>query len=121
MVEYIAMAKASLAWVAWRRGNEIEAEMLAEQSLQLWHGMDDPYGFDWMALWPLIAITLGRKDMVRAIGFVRGLLDEKQHPMPDELSAPIRAALAEWQNRCSSGAASHVAAGVKLATELNYL
>jgi class 3 adenylate cyclase/tetratricopeptide (TPR) repeat protein len=121
MIEYIAMAKASLAWVAWRRGNDVDAEMLAEQALQLWHGMDDPYGFDWMALWPLIAITLSRKDMVRAIGFVRGLLDESQHPMADELSAPMRAALAEWRNDCSSGAASHIAAGIKLATELNYL
>jgi hypothetical protein len=59
--------------------------------------------------------------MIRAIGFVRGLLDENQHPMPDELSTPIRAALAEWRNGSSSAAASHVAAGVKLATDLNYL
>jgi hypothetical protein len=120
MVEYIAMAKATLAWVAWRRGNHIEAELLAEKALQLWHGMDDPYGFDWMALWPLVAITISQNDLVRAIGFVRGLVDERQHPLPDQLSVPIRSALAEWQNG-SSDAASHIAAAVKLATEWNYL
>ena len=121
MVEYIAMAEATLAWVAWRRGNHIEAETLAEKALQLWHGMDDPYGFDWMALWPLIAITVSQNDSVRAIGFVRGLVDEHQHPLPDKLSTPIHAALAEWQNGSCGAAASHVAAAVKLAEELNYL
>jgi hypothetical protein len=76
MVEYVAMAKASLAWVAWRHKNEVEAEKLATEALELWHGMDDPYGFDWMALWPLIAIALHRQDSSAAIGFARGLLAE---------------------------------------------
>ena len=57
MVEYVAMAKASLAWVAWREKNEVEAEKLASEALELWHGMEDPYSMDWMALWPLIAIA----------------------------------------------------------------
>jgi hypothetical protein len=57
MVEYIAMAKANLAWVAWREEDHAEAEKLATEALDLWHGMDDPYGFDWMAVWPLIAIA----------------------------------------------------------------
>ena len=77
MVEYIAMAKANLAWVAWRQENYAEAEKIATKALDLWHGMDDPYGFDWMALWPLIAIALHRQDSSAAIGFAHGLLVEK--------------------------------------------
>ncbi|PYL86829.1 MAG: hypothetical protein DMF16_11215, partial [Verrucomicrobia bacterium] len=78
MVEYIAMAKASLAWVVWRQQNHAEAENLATEALKLWHGMDDPYGFDWMALWPLIAIALHRQNSDAAIAFARGLLAENQ-------------------------------------------
>ena len=57
MVEYVAMAKAGLAWVAWRKNNSEEAELLGREALELWHGMEDPYSFDWMALWPLIAVS----------------------------------------------------------------
>ena len=67
MVEYIAMAKASLAWTAWREKDDAQAEKLATEALELWHGMDDPYSFDWMALWPLIAIAFARQDIARAI------------------------------------------------------
>jgi len=44
MVEYIAMADTNLAWVTWRQENYAEAEKLATDALELWHGMDDPYG-----------------------------------------------------------------------------
>jgi len=61
------MAKASLAWTAWREKDDAQAEKLATEALELWHGMDDPYSFDWMALWPLIAIAFARQDIARAI------------------------------------------------------
>ena len=92
MVEYVAMAKASLAWVAWRQEDYPEAEKLATEALELWHGMDDPYGFDWMALWPLIAIALHRQDSSAAIGFARGLLAENQHPLPETLLNAVQKA-----------------------------
>ena len=42
MVEYIAMAKANLAWVAWKDGRLQDVEELGEEALALWHGMEDP-------------------------------------------------------------------------------
>jgi hypothetical protein len=54
--------------------------------------MDDPYGFDWMALWPLIAIALHRQDSSAAIGFARGLLAENQHPLPETLLNAVQKA-----------------------------
>ena len=121
MVEYIAMAKANLAWVAWRQENHPEAEKLATEALELWHGMEDPYGFDWMALWPLIAIALHRKDSSAAIGFARGLLAENQHPLPETLLNPIRKACDEGQNGVQENATSDLASAIGLARELRYL
>ena len=83
--------------------------------------MPDPYGFDWMALWPLIAIALNRKDVVHAIELVRGLLNENQHPMPEKLSVATSEAIEEWQNGAKKAASSNLEAAVQLATELHYL
>jgi eukaryotic-like serine/threonine-protein kinase len=121
MVEYIAMAKANLAWVTWQQENYAEAEKLATEALELWHGMDDPYGFDWMALWPLIAIALHRQDISAAIGFARGLLAENQHPLPEKLLNMIRKACDEWQNSGQENATANLASAMSLARELSYL
>ncbi len=121
MVEYIAMAKANLAWVVWRQENYAEAEKLATEALELWHGMGDPYGFDWIALWPLIAIALHRQDSSAAIGFARGMLAENQHPLPETLLNAIRKACDEWQYGAQENAAADLVSAVCLAQELSYL
>jgi hypothetical protein len=121
MVEYIAMAKASLAWVAWREEDYAQAEKLATEALESWHGMDDPYGFDWLALWPLIAIAFARKDILRVIEFARGLLDENQHPLVEKLSAIVREACEKWENGTPEAATSDLAAAIQMARELAYL
>ncbi|MEO8439095.1 MAG: adenylate/guanylate cyclase domain-containing protein [Spartobacteria bacterium] len=95
MPEYIAMTKANLAWVAWKEERDTECEALAQEALNVWHGMEDPYSFDWMALWPLIALALKHDDLAQATTHVRALLDENQHPMADEVTAACRAALDE--------------------------
>jgi class 3 adenylate cyclase/energy-coupling factor transporter ATP-binding protein EcfA2 len=121
MVEYIAMAKASLAWVAWRQQDYAQAEKLATEALEAWHGMEDPYSVDWMALWPLIAITFAQKDIFRAIEFARGLLDENQHPLPEKLLNAIRKACDQWQNGAQEDATFQLASAMGLARELRYL
>ena len=115
------MAKANLAWVAWRQRNNVDAEKLGKEALQLWHAMPDPYGVDWMALWPLIAIALNRKDVIRAVELARGLLIENQHPMPEKLHIVTSETIKEWQNGAKKAASSNLEAAVQLATELHYL
>jgi hypothetical protein len=89
--------------------------------LELWHEMDDPYGFDWMALFPLIAIALQGQNSGAAIGFARGLLAENQHPLPEKLLNPIRQACDEWQNGAQEDATFHLASAMDLARDLSYL
>ena len=83
--------------------------------------MDDPYGFDWMALCPLIAIALYRQNSGAAIGFARGLLAENQHPLPEKLLNPIRKACDEWQIGAQENATADLASAMKVARELSYL
>ena len=98
MVEYVAMANANLAWVAWREGNHAETETLASEALRLWHAMEDPYSFDWTALWPLIALALNQNNVARGIEYARGLLVEHQHPLPERLTAATQKAIESWEN-----------------------
>jgi hypothetical protein len=98
MIEYVAMAKANLAWVAWRDGNSEEAEMLGRDALELWHGMEDPYSFDWAALWPLIAVAFSRNDIACAIEHTRALFVENQHPLPQKLASITQEAIQSWEN-----------------------
>jgi tetratricopeptide (TPR) repeat protein len=121
MVEYIAMSKANLAWAAWRQDHYEEAEAIALDALQLWRGMENRLPFDWLALWPLIAIAHRRGDVARAIEFAHGLLDQEQQPLPEKLLALTGKAIEEWQNGAATGATSNLGAAIQLATELHYL
>jgi tetratricopeptide (TPR) repeat protein len=121
MIEYVAMAKANLAWVALREGHDANAETMGREALVLWHGMEDPYGFDWMALWPLITLALKRKEDARAIDHARALLVETQHPLPDKLETMVRKALSEWDNKQAVAARRELEHALHLAQELGQL
>jgi predicted ATPase/class 3 adenylate cyclase len=121
MVEYVAMANANLAWVAWREGNEAETEKLGGEALRLWHGMEDPYSFDWMALWPLIALAFSRKEVSRAIDYARALLVEHQHPLPERLTAATQKAIASWEAGQAAIAHTDLEQAIQVAQELGQL
>jgi class 3 adenylate cyclase/tetratricopeptide (TPR) repeat protein len=86
MPEYISMANANLAWVAWKNGNREQARTLGTDALERWHGMSDPYGFDWMALLPVIAADSEDNRVEEAIVHVRELFGPNQHPLPPALT-----------------------------------
>ncbi|HJT81538.1 MAG TPA: AAA family ATPase, partial [Chthoniobacterales bacterium] len=93
MVEYVAMAKANLAWLAWREERYAEARSLGEEALALWHGMTDPYGVDWQAILPLIAVAVAEQRLDDALRHAGELFGENQHPIPAPLAAAARDAI----------------------------
>ncbi|MEP6955865.1 MAG: hypothetical protein ABI883_03505, partial [Chthoniobacterales bacterium] len=118
MPEYTAMAKANLAWVAWRKDASAEAEQLSLEALSLWHAMEEPYGFDWMALFPLMAIAFEKHDWKQAWECTAALVGENQHPLPEELMRAIQPVLAAAESR---EAAAPLKQLLQVATELHYL
>ncbi len=99
MVEYIAMTEANLAWASWAEGDESKAQQLAADALEQWHVMEDPYGFDWMALWPVIAISVRAQKWADALGYVEALFGPNQHPLPEKLASTARDVLAAADNK----------------------
>lgn len=103
MPEYMAVAKANLSWVEWRKGNYDKARQFGDEALQLWHSMEDPYGFDWMALWPLVAVAQSEGDIDADVIHLRALFGPNQHPLPDQLSAIARQTIEAWEKKDEKG------------------
>ncbi|HYY13274.1 MAG TPA: hypothetical protein VE758_02455, partial [Chthoniobacterales bacterium] len=121
MIEYVGMAKTNLAWCAWREGNYDEVEKLGSEALELWHGMKDPYSFDWMALLPMIAAAVERDQSEQAITLARGLFPENQHPIDDAVMSAFRLAIDLWDKTDQTAAAAQLQAALQTAEQLRYL
>jgi tetratricopeptide (TPR) repeat protein len=96
MPYYIGMAKANLAWVAWREGNLDEARELGQAALALWSESSIFIPVRWTALWPLIGTELAQERIPEAMVYARMLLAPAQHLPPEVLYSVIEAALAKW-------------------------
>ncbi len=119
--EYVPMARANLAWVAWRQGNLSEAQANARAALDGWKALQVDYPFHWTALWPLISIALARDQLSAAIDDARLLLAPQQQPLPDALRATVEAATQAWDSGRLGAARAHLQQAAALAGEMGYL
>jgi hypothetical protein len=83
--------------------------------------MDDPYSFDWMALWPLIATALARKQIDRAIKHAEGLFPASQHPIDDEVMSATKRAIESWKNGDAALAATQMQTALRIAEQHHYI
>jgi tetratricopeptide (TPR) repeat protein len=121
MIEYVAMAKANLAWVAWKEIRLDDCEKFGREALELWHGMDDPYSFDWMALWPLIATAMARKQIEDAVKLAEGLFPDSQHPIDDEVMSATKQAIDSWRKGDQTLSASQMQRALETAEHHRYI
>lgn len=121
MIEYIAMAEANLSWVAWANGDLTEAKRLANEALQLWHGMEEPYGFDWMALWPLISIAAKQRNDNDAIRYLKALFGPNQHPLPPEVSGAAHEVIAAGEKGNEAQLRNRLTNTLKIANKIGQL
>jgi hypothetical protein len=90
--EYIAAARANQAWLAWRHGHLDGVQTHSQAALALWAGLPFKYGFEWLALWPLMAAALQRDQLGEAVDAARRLLHPSQQRLPDDLTVALLAA-----------------------------
>jgi hypothetical protein len=124
MLEYVAMAKANLAWVAWRQGDLSQAERSAEAALIQWADIPvfrHQYAFSWAAVWPLIGLTLARGQTARSVEHAAVLVDPALQPPPAELGVLIGEALREKARGSLDGAVARLKRAAGMAKPLGYL
>jgi tetratricopeptide (TPR) repeat protein len=121
MVEYVAMAKAGQAWLAWREGHFQDVDRLGSEALNLWHGMEDPYGVDWQALLPLTAAAVAQGRPQDAVSYVRGLFGKNQHPLPPTLMAAAMMVISASDNQNAGAIRTNLDYLVAVSKQVSYL
>jgi class 3 adenylate cyclase/tetratricopeptide (TPR) repeat protein len=99
MHEYVGMAAANLAWVAWCEGRISEVESLAREALARWQRSPVAYPFQWAAVLPLIAALRAGGRLPETIGLCARLVDSSQQHLPaplTEAASRIAAHDATW-------------------------
>jgi DNA-binding SARP family transcriptional activator/Tfp pilus assembly protein PilF len=124
MVEYVGMAHANLAWVAWREGDLARAEAKGQAALGSWQQLPAGHSscaFQWLALWPLVAVAAARDRMPEACALMPALLQPRQQRLPDALTAVVESALGAWQDGDMETARTCLEQAIASAQELAYL
>lgn len=123
MPEYMAMATANQAWVAWCTGDLVQAQDLGRAALALFHQLPAEHitGFQWTALWPLTAVALRDEQVSSAMDYVRALLDPGQQRLPDALAACLEQAIQAWDEGAPESARALLHQSVVLAQQMRYL
>ena len=81
------MAKATLAWIAWRKGDKERACADAEDAMEIWS--ESVYPFKWNALWVLMALAADNGDNASVVKYARDLLDPGQQPLSPDLASSL--------------------------------
>ena len=118
--EYAGMAKAMLAWAAWKEGQYIDAEALAEEARELWRTCVVHYSWCWAGLWPLVAVRLDDGRLEQAVAAARELLGADQQRFPEALESAVESALDTWDRGDTKLAAKRLSSALDLACRLRY-
>ena len=89
--------------------------------MALWHGMEDPYGVDWQALLPLIAVAVAQDRAGEAITYVRGLFGENQHPVPPALAAAATVVISSSESQNAAATKTNLEYLLAVAKQIAYL
>jgi tetratricopeptide (TPR) repeat protein len=118
--EYVAAAKATLAWLAWQEDRFEDVVTLGEEALQLWGTTIVSYSWYWPCLWPMIAVRLRSGQIAEAIDASRQLLAPPQQRLPDDLESLLQKAGAAWDQNEDRVASDKLAEALQLAVTLGY-
>ncbi|MCE7989272.1 MAG: hypothetical protein DYG89_49600 [Caldilinea sp. CFX5] len=124
MPEYIALARANLAWLAWRRRDDAAVRTHGGAALARWQQLPVTHAsapFQWTALWPLLAEALQRDDVAAAVGYAHTLLDPHQQQLPDILATVLMQALQAWESGATDEVQRQLHEAVSLAEQHHYL
>ncbi|HXW79518.1 MAG TPA: hypothetical protein VEJ84_08465, partial [Acidimicrobiales bacterium] len=114
------MARAVMAWVAWKEGRSGEVESLAREVLTYKPDGEPLFPFGWICLWPLIGVLLAEGRMEDAVSAARQLLQPPQMRLAPELEEALAGALSAWECGEVAVAAEKLQAAILLAERLHY-
>jgi DNA-binding SARP family transcriptional activator len=124
MMEYLGMAKANRAWVAWREGDLARAQEFGQTALELWEQLPAGHSsraFQWTVFWPLLGVALAQDQASQANRLACALLDHTQQRLPDSLETVVKKGMTAWEEGQAETAVVYLHQAIELAQELGYL
>ena len=116
-----ARAIANRAWVAWRSGDEETAAKDAQAALEMWEGLPVRYFYDWMALWPLVAMALASGRAGQAAEQARGMLPPPQQLLQEPVRTLVENAVHAWDSGQPEETEDLLRQATRAAGDLGYL
>ncbi len=117
---HMTLAKATMAWVAWKDGRPADVVAIANEALELWEAAAVSYPCKLLCLWPVIAVRLSAGQIAEAVDASRQLLMPPQIRFPDELESLLEWVVAKWDGGERDLAARKLADTLELAERLRY-
>ena len=118
---YIAAAQANQAWLAWRNGEAEKAERDAVEALQLWEAGPVAYPFQWLALWPLLAMCTAQDRFPEAIDHASALLEPTQQILPDPEVEALLAVQEAWSRNDPDSVRAYLERAIEAARQAGHL
>ncbi|HMK98065.1 MAG TPA: hypothetical protein VK425_11000, partial [Acidimicrobiales bacterium] len=118
--EYVAAAKATMAWVAWHEGREDDVVALSDEAMQVWAACVVSYSWYSLCLFPLLALHLRHGRVADAAAISRQLLAPPQVRLADEVEALLASGSDLWDAGEAERAAADLTRAVDLAIELHF-
>jgi eukaryotic-like serine/threonine-protein kinase len=119
--EYEAMAIANRARMTWRAGDEETATTDALSALDTWEALPVRYFYEWMALSPLVAMSLAAERTDEAAGYARRMLPPPQQLLQQPARDLVEHAVQAWDTGKPAEAAELLRTAVRAAGDLGYL
>lgn len=114
---YIAMAHANQAWLAWREQKWSEVKQNGQLALDIWEHI---YPFQWAALWPLLDVVLREQDVATAVSYAQQLLHPSQQKLPDPITTSLEKAIASWQTADLQTTTTHLQQAIKTTKQMGF-
>jgi len=86
-----------------------------------WEELPVRYVFDWMALWPLLAMALASQRIEQAAECARGMLPAPQQPLQEPARTLVDSAVHAWDNGQPAETEELLHRAVQAAADLGYL
>ena len=119
--EFLGMARAANAWIAWRWGDLAKTQADGEAALECWRQTEVVHAFQWTVLFPLIGTALSQNRPAEAVNYAHALLASGQQRLPDTLTALLEAAIEAWKSNRKETAYASLPKIISLAQTLGYL
>jgi DNA-binding SARP family transcriptional activator len=124
MPEYIAIAQANRAWLAWRADNLGLCREFGHLAVEMWQQLPPNHAsapFQWLARFPLIAVALYQENLSAAIDEAGVILYPNQQCLPEALEAALLQAVGAWEAGKPHVAQKYLHESLVLAREMRYL